>query len=79
MNIVIAARNTIKNFDSPAASRDPYGRTIEHAIWMLAGISMGYVKDEKGHRWLGYAQALIVGDGLLTLKEVKRINKGSDE
>jgi len=75
MNISTAASSTIAAFDSPPSERDMKGRTINHAVWMLVGISLEYVENEKAHRWLGYAQALIVRDGLLTLGEIREINK----
>ena len=33
--------------------------SFEHVEWMLKGIIEGYIKGEKGHRWIGWAQAVI--------------------
>lgn len=55
--------------------RSPVGVGSGHAIWMLDGIQKGYIQREKAHRWLGYAQALLVSGGILTLDEVKTINR----
>lgn len=49
--------------------------TLSHARWMLEGITKGYVQHEKGHRWLGYAQALLVFCKVTTLDQLKEINK----
>ncbi len=59
--------------------RDPDGSTVEHARWMLDGIAFGYVQHEIAHRWLGYAQAILVLNGEVTLDEMKTINKQSVE
>lgn len=53
--------------------RDPYGETLEHAYWMLEEIKRGEVTGEKGHRWLGYAQGLIVVEGVLYLEDITKI------
>ena len=73
-----AARLTSEVFGG-RATRDPDGKSIEHAAWMLQGIAMGYVQHEKAHRWLGYAQAIFVAEELLTLNDVKEINKSAGE
>ena len=57
------------------SSRDLEGRTVEHAVWMLSGIVLGYVQREKAHRWLGYAQGVLVSNSMLTLEQVKGINE----
>lgn len=57
------------------AHKDDRGTTIEHARWLLEGISLGYVQHKKAHRWLGYAQALLVMHGDATLDDMKKINK----
>lgn len=51
------------------------GRGIEHAFWMLNEIIQGKVEGEKGHRWLGYAQGILVHEDELTLEEAKLLNK----
>lgn len=62
--------------DKPCcAGRSENGDTADHACWMLEGIRDGYIQHEKAHRWLGYAQGLLVSHGLLTLDRAKWINK----
>lgn len=51
------------------------GNTPSHAMWMLEGIDLGFISGDKGHRWLGYAQAILVMHGHLSLDEAKEINK----
>jgi len=68
--------NCVNTKEYPAA-RGREGNTVEHAVWMLAGICLGYVQHEKAHRWLGYAQGIIVMSGMLNLEQVKGINSGS--
>lgn len=60
-----------------SAGRSEVGDTADHACWMLEGIRDGYVQHEKGHRWLGYAQGLLIARGMLTLDKAKDINKMS--
>lgn len=55
--------------------RNEEGRGVNHAYWMLTEIVLGNVTEEKAHRWLGYAQALLVAEDELTLEECKAINK----
>ncbi len=59
------------------AKRDPDGKTSEHAGWMLYGVALGYVQYEKAHRWLGYAQAILVTNNIFSLAAMKEINRGS--
>ena len=55
-------------------TRDHEGKSAGHALWMLRGIILGYVQHEKAHRWLGYAQGILVLQGLVTLRAAKEIN-----
>ena len=57
------------------AKRDEHGRTVEHALWMLLGIASGYIQNEKAHRWLGYAQGILVHTDIVTLSDMKDANK----
>lgn len=78
MNLERAAEDTIDAAREHTFScRDEKGRKASHAIWMLEGIRDGYIQHEKGHRWLGYAQGLLVAHEVLTLDEVKGINKSA--
>ena len=71
-----AAEKTIAALKGQYTSqRDQECKTKDHALWMLDGISMGYVQHEKAHRWLGYAQGLLVAHGEINLEEAKLINK----
>jgi hypothetical protein len=75
-----AARLTIKACGGinvlPRAQRDPEGRTLEHAVWMLLEIYWGKIESNsnKAHRWLGYAQALLVSHQWATLEQMKQAN-----
>ncbi len=77
MNVATAATLTFNKIPDDGLDRDPNGKTLAHARWMLNGISVGYIQFEKAHRWLGYAQAIIVSHGAATLDELKDINKES--
>lgn len=48
--------------------------TVAHVEEMLTAIESGVVCGEKGHRWLGWAQALICCRGGATLDELKQAN-----
>lgn len=54
--------------------RNTEGKGLEHALWMLNEIIEGKVSHEKGHRWLGYAQGLLVADGRASLESCKYAN-----
>ena len=56
--------------------RDLDGRSSHHAAWMLQGIAFGYIQHDKAQRWLGYAQGILVANGVVTLTAMKRVNKG---
>ena len=77
MNIQKAAELMLGRVDSSKywISRDQQGRTVGHAMWMLTGIIEGYIQHEKAHRWLGYAQGILVNEGCETLGSVKHANK----
>jgi hypothetical protein len=80
MNVHKAAEQTLLHLGShDTASQNPDGVGSDHAIWMLRGITLGYIQHEKAHRWLGYAQAIVVATSVLTLAEVKDINKRSGQ
>jgi hypothetical protein len=51
------------------------GQGVPHALWMLSLIELGdEVAGEKAHRWLGYAQGLLVTHGVITLEQAKTCN-----
>lgn len=76
MNTVIAAENALTFIAQDViACRDEDGRTLSHAKWMLEGITSGYIQYEKAHRWLGYAQAILVGRKVASLSDMKRANQ----
>ena len=56
-------------------SKDKEGFGVHHALWMLIGIEGGYVTGNKAQRWLGYAQALLVTNKILTLADVRLLTK----
>lgn len=78
MDVKIAAKKTIVAVlgeETPKVYRDNLGKTPDHALWMLQGIVSGYIQHEKAHRWLGYAQGILVVHGNITLADAKSINK----
>ena len=84
MDPQVAAQGTLENWigeldaeEPDLPIRDPDGKTKSHAHWMLIGLREGYVKGDKAHRWLGYAQAIIVSHGHLSLNDMKEINRDS--
>jgi len=73
---------------SPRSLKDPIGQdarspdvsdeadSFEHVEWMLKGIVDGYIKGEKAHRWIGWAQAVIhIHQEDVPLEHFKEINK----
>ena len=75
MDIQLAAERTLEMVEPEGPSRDDDGRTVAHAIWMLQGIVEGYIQYEKAHRWLGYAQAILVVAGRAELGQMKHANR----
>lgn len=63
--------------ESVTVERDDSGMSVNHAAWMLQGIASGYVQHEKAHRWLGYAQGLLVVHGAATLEQMKEVNRNA--
>jgi len=53
------------------------GFGLHHAVWMLEEIKSGKVTGEKGHRWLGYAQGMLVAFRAIDHDEAKEINKAA--
>lgn len=53
------------------------GRGTQHAMWMLHEIAYRKVEGEKAHRWLGYAQGVLVQADFITLEKAKLTNKES--
>lgn len=69
-----AARATRRRIANVQAVRDPHAKATAHAAWMLEEIADEQVVGDKAHRWLGYAQALLVVRSIITLEEAKAIN-----
>ncbi len=76
MNIKKAAEATRALCQPQRPIRDPDGDQMCHAVWMLDGIIKGYIQYEKAHRWLGFAQGIIVMRGIATVDDMKFANKG---
>ena len=49
------------------SKQDTHGRGVGHAIWMLEGVKCGYVTGEKSHRWIGYAEGILVAGNVVDL------------
>lgn len=77
-NCAEAARLSIKACGGinalPPGKRDPEGRSLEHAVWMLLEIYWRKIDGNKAQRWLGYAQALLVMHDRVTLDQMKEAN-----
>ena len=76
---VEAARLSIKACGGinslPPPLGDPEGKSPGHAAHMLSQIYWGKVVGNKAHRWLGWAQCLLVMHGLTTLEQMKQANR----
>lgn len=72
----LAAAEMLKTFAIPDSfQKDSKGTATAHLKYMLHELATGVVEGEKAHRWLGYAQGILVYTGYLTLDECKEINK----
>ncbi|NOX49193.1 MAG: hypothetical protein GXP16_01485 [Gammaproteobacteria bacterium] len=68
----------VRGYLNVTPKRSDDGKGIRHACWMLEGIASKYVQNDKAHRWLGYAQAIIILSGELPsiyLDTVEKINE----
>lgn len=77
MNVQNAARMTMTRFKFPVearAERSETGEGMNHCLYMLQQIRLGFVSGEKAHRWLGWAQCMIVHAGMGSLRMMKEIN-----
>lgn len=81
MNPHIAARKLLTLLDAheDRGRQSPEGNDQAHLLFMLWAIHTGEVQGEKAHRWLGYAQALIVMLGLGNLESMKSLNMESQD
>ncbi len=77
MDIKEAARASLVNLKNIPTIKDSRGKLIGHAKWLLIGIASEYIEGEKAHRWLGYAQALMVLHEKASLSDMKQSNKGA--
>jgi hypothetical protein len=78
--VAAAAMYTLDAADAPPARRSGDGDGPEHASWMLHEIVNQRIAGRKAHRWLGYAQGILVAADWLTLEQAKLANKrASDE
>ena len=77
MNVQKAAEFTISLCAEIDSNRDEDGNSAEHAVWMLEGVMAGYIQGEKAHRWLGFAQGILVYTNKASLHDVKLANKRS--
>lgn len=74
MLVCEAARLSRELIKIPAPERSPKGMGDRHIAFMLDEIRKGRITGEKAHRWLGYAQALMVVGNWATLDQLKEIN-----
>ena len=57
------------------SQKNKTGKTVRHATWMLKKISKGKMEETKAHRWLGYAQGVLVIYSVFTLEQMKKVNE----
>lgn len=76
MNVQAAAVSTLE-FVKVEPIQNTTGTGPQHAAWMLRGIAEGYIQYEKAHRWLGYAQSILVVEKFASLGDMKKVNKKS--
>lgn len=78
MDVIKAAENTVtllcKEYPDIPVIRALDGRGSAHARWCLEEIISTNVLEEKAHRWLGYAQGVLVQNGHLSLEACKHAN-----
>lgn len=55
------------------------GWGVEHAKFLLNTVAKRKVTGTKAHRWLAYAQAILVGEEIFKLIDAKRTNKRASE
>jgi hypothetical protein len=81
MNPHIAARKliTLLSAEEDQGRQSPLGNDRAHLLFLLWSIHRGDVRGEKAHRWLGYAQGLIVLLGLGSLEAMKSLNLSSQD
>ena len=77
MSIKQTADNMLGYITNIPTQKTTKGLTLAHAKWMLEGISREYVKGDKAHRWLGWAQAILCQYSVVDLDTLKTMNKGS--
>ena len=73
----VAATTLLEKLESNSLkpAKSDQGITPEHALWMLHGIRDGYIQNEKAHRWIGHAGAILLSHAYLSLDELKQIFK----
>lgn len=59
------------------SERSAAGATPEHAVWMLNQIVDGEVEHDKAHRWIGYAQGVLVSEKVVSLEQCKAANQAA--
>lgn len=75
INALKAAVGTLNFLGVVEEKRDKEGKTLEHVAWMLGQIIDREIEGEKAHRWLGYAQGLMVLEGKATMRDFAEANK----
>lgn len=79
MDIKKAAESTLEIMNKPYWPEEKRDRdepdSYYYVEWMLRGIIDGYIQHEKAHRWLGWAQAIILVQQGVDLDQLKLINK----
>lgn len=82
MNPHIAARRTMVNFKFPEGclpKQSQQGEGLDHCLFMLREVAERRVIGEKAHRWLGYAQAMLILAGRASLRAMKELNRDAQD
>lgn len=58
----------------PKPIRCPNGTSVAGAVWILTECAEGRVTGSKGHRWLGWGQAILTANHYTTLEQMKQAN-----
>jgi len=73
-----AIARAIKSHMAEFATDENYGEqsdpvSLKHLNWMMCEIATRRVDGEKAHRWIGYAQGVLIAQSHMTLDEARVI------
>lgn len=77
MDVRVAARNMLTLLDKSEewrgtdSKREEHGMGIPHALFLLNCVAEGVTTGEKAHRWLAWAQCILVYEKVADLSACK--------